>query len=93
MGVRFQETIQLSQKEKELLKKGKLPEGRYSERRSERSDAPEPLDNPEVEEIPDNTNENTNDNAEEPLTQPENDDTTGEATGDGGGDGRPPPRI
>ena len=42
MGVRFQETIQLSQKERELLKKGKLPEGRYSERRSERSNAPEP---------------------------------------------------
>ena len=42
MGVRFQKQIPLSQKEKELLKKGKLPSGRLSEHRSERSEAPEP---------------------------------------------------
>ena len=49
LGVRFQETINLTEEEKLLLKKGKLPEGRISERRSERSDAPEPSSQPEEE--------------------------------------------
>ena len=56
--MRFQETINLTEEEKLLLKKGKLPEGRISERRSERSDAPEPSSQPEGE--PQTTQENEN---------------------------------
>ena len=88
MGVRFQKQIPLSQKEKELLKKGKLPSGRLSEHRSERSDAPEPsTQNPETQ------NENENEEQEQPPAENNNNNTANppEVTMGNGGNGDLPP--
>ena len=77
--------MQLSQKEKELLKKGKLPHGRISEHRSERSDAPEPSSHnqqQEREETPNPPDEPSNNNIAEPAT-----------TGNGGTGGTVPPNT
>ena len=89
MGVRFQKQVPLSQKEKELLKKGKLPSGRLSEHRSERSDAPEPsTQNPETQ------NENENEEQEQPPADSNNNNNTAnppETTTGNGGNGDLPP--
>ena len=92
LGVRFQKRIPLTEEEKEKLKKGKLPDGRISEHRSERSNAPEPSSQDEPQENKEETpappeepsNDNNNNIGEPGTGSGDNGNILPPNTGEGG---------